>query len=297
MQSLDYFFRSAFRGIRENLFVTILSVVTITVSLLTLSVFFFLYLNLRASAARWGGDVQVVAYLEGSVSADEVNHLSEMISRLPGVSAVKYVSMQDALARFRHDLGGQSGILDGLTYNPLPASFEIHLREGGRNPEQVREVAARVAELSSIEEVQYGEEWLAQYATFLKLLQVVAAVIGAFLLLGSVLIVSNTIRLAVYARREEMEILSLVGASSAFVRTPFLIEGVAQGFLGAVLAVSILYAGYRHLLSRIEDSLLLSVGGFEPIFLPVPALLALLGIGAAVGLFGSALSVRRFGEP
>jgi cell division transport system permease protein len=297
MQSFDYFFRSAFRGIRENLFVTILSVVTITVSLLTLSVFLLLYLNLRASAARWGGHVQVVAYLKGSVSAEEVNHFSEMISRLPGVSAVKYVSMQDALVRFRHDLGGQSGILDGLTYNPLPASFEIQLREGGSNPEQVREVAERVAELSSVEDVQYGEEWLAQYATFLKVLQVAAGVIGAFLLLGSVLIVSNTIRLAVYARREELEILSLVGASSGFVRTPFLIEGVAQGFLGAVLAVSILYAGYHHLLSRIEGSLLLSAGGFEPVFLPVPALLALLGIGAAVGLFGSALSVRRFGEP
>jgi cell division transport system permease protein len=297
MQRFGYFFRSALRGIRENFFVTFLSVITITVSLLTLSAFFFLYLNLRASAARWGGEVQVVSYLTESVSADEANHLSEMISRLPGVSAVKYVSMEDALARFRHDLGGQSGILDGLTYNPLPASFEIQLREGGRNPERVKEVAGRVAELGSIEEVQYGEEWLTQYTAFIKLLELAGVVIGAFLLLGSVLIVSNTIRLAVYARREELEILSLVGASGGFIRIPFLIEGITLGFLGAALAVSILYAGYLHLLSRVEESLLLSVGGFEPIFLPLSALLGLLGIGAAVGLFGSALSVRRFGQP
>jgi cell division transport system permease protein len=215
---------------------------------------------------------------------------------MAGVSAVKYVSQDDALDRFRRDLEGQAGILEGLSKNPLPASFEIQLREGGADSERVASVAEKVGELAGIDEVQYGQEWLSQYATAINLLRIAGVVIGTFLLIGCMLVVANTIKLAVYARREELEILSLVGATKRFIRLPFLIEGMAQGFLGALLAVVILYGGYRILLSRIDASLLLNVGRFELIFLSTPALLSLLGIGTIVGFCGSAISVRRFGR-
>jgi cell division transport system permease protein len=296
MRSLGYYFRRAIQGIRSNLLVTFLSVVTITVSLLTLGTFLLLYTNLRASTAGWGGDAQIVAYLAEGLSMDEVNHLSESISRLAGVSAVKYVSREDALERFRRDLGAQAGVLDGLTTNPLPASLEIQLRDRAADTEQVHTLADQVRTMTGVEDVQYGQEWISQYHAFVRVLRVLGAVVGLFLLGGAVLVVANTIKLAVYARRDELEILSLVGASKPFVRIPFLIEGLVQGVLGAVLAVAILYGAYTFLLPRIRDSLLLSAGGFKMAFLSGELVLALVAVGAAVGLCGSALSVGRFGR-
>ena len=296
MRSLGYYFRRALQGIRTNFLVTSLSVVTIAVSLLTLGTFLLLYINLRASAANWGGDVQVVAYVADGLSMDEVNHLSESISRLAGVSAVKYVSREDALERFRRDLGGQAGILDGLSINPLPASLEIQLRDSAAGTARVRAVADQIQAMPGVGDVQYGQEWITQYGAFLNLLRVLGAVIGFFLLAGAALVVANTIQLAVYARRDEIEILSLVGASKPFVRIPFLIEGLIQGILGAILALGILYAAYALLLPRLHDSLLLSAVGFKIAFLPTQIVLALLAVGAAVGLCGSVLSVGRFGR-
>jgi cell division transport system permease protein len=296
MRSLGYYLRRALQGIRSNLLVTFLSVVTIAVSLLTLGTFLLLYLNLRASTAGWGGDAQIVAYLAEGPSMEEVNHLSESISRLAGVSAVKYVSREDALQRFRRDLGAQAGVLDGLTTNPLPASLEIQLRDRAADTERVRALADRVRTMTGVDDVQYGQEWISQYRAFVNLLRVLGVVIGLFLLGGAVLVVANTIKLAVYARRDELEILSLVGASKPFVRIPLLIEGLVQGVLGAALAVAILYGAYTFLLPRIHDSLLLSAGGFKMVFLSGEWMLALLAVGAAVGLCGSALSVGRFGR-
>jgi cell division transport system permease protein len=230
------------------------------------------------------------------MASDEVNRLSESISRLPEVSAVKHVSREDALGRFRRDLGGQAGILDGLSGNPLPASLEVTLREGGGGPAAVRAVAARVRGIRGVEDVQYGEEWIAQYGAFMNFLRILGTLLGGFLLAGSALVVSNTIRLAVYARREELEILSLVGASKPFVRIPFLIEGILQGILGGALAIAILYGAYRIVEPRLSQSLLLAAGQLNLDFLPLRAILVLLGVGAAVGLIGSALSVGRFGR-
>ncbi|MDP3940437.1 MAG: permease-like cell division protein FtsX [Deltaproteobacteria bacterium] len=297
MHRIAYFLKAALRGLTSNPLVSAISIVTITVSLLTLGTFYLVYLNLRATAASWGGEVQIVTYLAEGLPADEVNRLSDEISRMPGVSAVKYVSRDDALERFRKDLGGQSGILDGLSSNPLPASLDIQIRERSRAAPQVREMAGQIASLRGVDDVQYGQEWLDQYQTAVNFIRIAGAMLGAFLLIGSILVVANTIKLALYSRREELEILSLVGASKSFVRIPFLIEGLAQGVLGAALAGGILYGGYRLLVDRMSESLVLNLGHFDPVFLPLPMILSLLGIGAAVGLFGSALSVRHFGRP
>ncbi len=296
MYLIVYFLKRAIRGMRGNPTVTLLSVITITVSLLTLGTFLLLYQNLREAAVTWGGKMQVVAYLAEGMGPDEVNRLSESISRLPEVSAVKYVSREDALARFRGDLGGQAGILEGLSRNPLPASLEVTLREGSTSPGGVRAFAGKVGGISGVEDVQYGEEWIAQYGAFIDFLRIVGLLLGAFLLAGSVLVVASTIRLAVYARREELEILALVGASKPFVRIPFLIEGILQGVLGGGLAVGILYGAFRTLEPRLSKSFLLAAGNFDLSFLPVGAVLTLVGIGAAVGLIGSLLSVARFGR-
>ncbi len=297
MHRIAYFLKAALRGLSSNPLVSAISIVTITVSLLTLGTFYLVYLNLRATATSWGGEVQIVTYLADGLPADEVNRLSDEISRMPGVSTVKYVSRDDALERFRKDLGGQSGILDGLTSNPLPASLDIQIRERSSAASQVREMAGQIASLRGVDDVQYGQEWLDQYQTVVNFIRVAGAMLGAFLLIGSILVVANTIKLALYSRREELEILSLVGATKGFVRIPFLIEGLAQGVLGAALAGGILYGGYRLLIDRMDESLVFNLGRFDPVFLPLPMILALLGIGAAVGLFGSALSVRHFGRP
>jgi cell division transport system permease protein len=171
----------------------------------------------------------------------------------------------------------------------------VTLREGATGPEVLRAVAAKADAMPGVEDVQYGEEWVAQYGAFMKFLRILGLLLGGFLLAGSALVVANTIRLAVYARREELEILSLVGASKPFVRIPFLIEGILMGVLGGGIALAVLYAAYRALEPRLSTSPAGCGGHFDLSFLP-PG-----GPGAArrqrrVGLLGSALSVGRFGR-
>jgi cell division transport system permease protein len=245
---------------------------------------------------RFGEDIVVSAYLKLGLPEEEQRALAERVRSAPGVESVRLVTQEEAMQRFREGSAGQAFLLEGLDQNPLPASLEITLVPESRSSEGLAILIAALDGLRGIDEFGYGTEWVEGYARAMTLIRGIGIGIGVVLALATLLIVSNTIRLAVYARRDEIEILRLVGAGRSFVSIPFLVEGFIQGSLGGILAVTLLYGFFRILLPGLEGGLEFLLGFAKPEFLGTGGALGLIAAGATLGTLGSGLALVERSE-
>jgi cell division transport system permease protein len=287
--------RRALSGLREYPLLGLATVSTVATVLVLLGAFGGVILNLSSVLDRWGQDVQVSCYLLDSVQDEDIFRLKAELEELEEVAEVIYVSKAEALERFGRSVDGMERILADLDHNPLPASLEVRLHESWQAPEDVKRVAAAL-QRPEFEELDYSREWVERFHTFVSLMRVSAVLLGALLLAGSVFLVSNTIRLAIYARRHELRITRLVGGTRWFARVPFVVEGVFLGLAGGVVAASLLFALHRYALVQLEGMLDVFVGADLLPFLPPRALLGLIAAGAVVGVVGAYTSVMRAGE-
>jgi cell division transport system permease protein len=273
-----------------------ISVVTIGVTLVLVGAFALLLRNMEELLDQFGDDLRVTAYLEADVSDDALRALKDRVLAIPGVEDVEALSPDDALERFRASVGSGSALLDGLDINPLPASLEISLRDDRRSAEGMEAVAKVIEGLAGVESLSSGSDWVEGYLRAVALVRGVGVGLGIILALATLLIVANTIRLGIFARRDELEILSLVGASRPFVQTPFLLEGMLQGAAGGAIALGLLYALFRLVLPGFEFGLELLVGTAPRFFSPGEVLIVV-GGGAGLGLFGSAAALTGGWRP
>jgi cell division transport system permease protein len=292
LHQLVYFVRAAVRGLRSSPVTSGVSIATIAIAVIPLGGLMVITGNMRALLDSYGRERHVTAFLDPQLADAQAEALAKRTSLLAGVARVELITRQEALERFRRRLGG-SALLEALDQNPLPASLEITLRDEGRSAERVRAVTDAVGKLPGVDEVAGGEAWIEGYARALALVRSAGLGLGAVLAFAALLVVANTIRLAVYARRDEIEILALVGASRTFVRTPFLIEGVAQGALGGAIGLALLYATFRLVVPQLGDALELFLGWSQPAFLSPRSMALLVGGGAGFGLVGAAIAVAR----
>ena len=288
---LNYFVRTSLRGLRSSPVTSAAAVATIGVSLVLVGTFALLLWNMEGLLNRFGDALFVTAYLEDGLPVEDRKALVELVATVEGVERVRVVSQREALERFQASVGLGSALLEGLEENPLPASLEITLLAEHRSTEGLRVVVESVDGLPGISELASGQDWVEGYLRAVALVRAVGMGLGLILALATVLIVANTIRLAVLARRDEIEILTLVGASRVFVATPFLIEGLVQGAAGGVAAVAVLLGLFRLVLPGFEFGLEFLLGGVAPRFFSVAEAAALVGGGAGLGLFGSAAAL------
>jgi cell division transport system permease protein len=288
---LSYFFRTSLRGLRSSPVTSAAAVATIGVSLVLVGTFALLLWNMEGLLNRFGDALFVTAYLEDGLPVEDRRALVELVTTVEGVERVRVVSQREALERFQASVGRGSALLEGLAENPLPASLEITLLAERRSTEGLRVVVESVDGLPGISELASGQDWVEGYLRAVALVRAVGMGLGLILALATVLIVANTIRLAVLARRDEIEILTLVGASRVFVATPFMIEGLVQGAAGGVAAVAVLLGLFRLVLPGFEFGLEFLLGGVAPRFFSVAEAAALVGGGAGLGLFGSAAAL------
>ncbi len=291
---LGYFLARAIGNMRQNMAVNLLTIGTITLALLILSLFLLVYVNLEGVVEEWSSRVQVTAYFDRELTAAEQASLQESIRAIPGTDRIEYVAKSQALSRFRARLKGQEALLEGVTAEVLPASFEIRLKRGNRDSDAVQIYAIRLKRVPGIVEVQYGEEWVKRFNTFMNFLRVVGALLGGFLVLAVVFIVSNTIKLTIYARRDELELMGLVGATRFFIKAPFIIEGGLQGAIGALFSLLILAALYLVFLYHAGNFLSFNPADAGLAFLPVGYLVWLFLGGVMLGFVGSVTSLKRF---
>ncbi len=291
---MAYFSARAVTNIRQNLLLGVLTVGTITLALLIIALFLLVFVNLEGVTDVWSKRVQVTAYFDRELTTQEVAAFKARISALNGTGGVTYVSRAEAAQRFRSRLKGQESLLEGVSADVLPSSLEISLQRESRNSEAVAAYVERLKKIPGIGEVQYGDEWVRRFSAFINFMRLAGALLGGFLLLAVIFIVSNTIKLTIYARKDELEVLGLVGATRFFIKAPFLIEGIMHGAMGALLAIAILTACYYGFLHNAGNFLSFNPAEAGMSFLPAGYLAGLLLGGIMLGFMGSLTSLKRF---
>jgi len=287
--ALAYAGGEALAAFRRNGLMSAAAVTTIMVTLLPVGGAVALAANLRLMTTILERQVQVVAYLRDGISPQERDRLTAQVRALPGVRRVEFVGRDQALVRLQDALGERVSLRDVIETNPLPDSLEVALV----NPREARPVADAVRQIGGVEDVAFGAQAVDRLLAVTGLLR--TGGVAAGLLLGGValIIIMNTIRLTIIGRRQEIEIMQLVGASPWYVRSPFMLEGVLQGLVATALAALVLIPGYILLLARARD-----VVPFLPlVHAPdlLPTLVVSLGLGGMlVGMSGSLLALRRF---
>jgi cell division transport system permease protein len=278
--------RSALRGLAASRVTTTIAVLTIAIALLLVGAFALVVGNMHGLIEHFGEELQVTAYLEAGLPQDDQRSLAERVATIEGVERVDWVSEQEAWERFSKSMGGAT-LLEGLDENPLPASLEIRLLPDHRTPAGLAILEESLDGLGGVDELSRGQQWVEGYARATALVRGAAIGLGGVLGVAALLIVANTIRLALYARKDELEILSLVGASRTFIRIPFLLEGTIQGLLGGLLAVALLYVAFQLFVPQMRYGLELILGNTEPRFFGGPGVLRLIISGGALGMLGS----------
>lgn len=287
-----YFVKQAMRSILSNRVVHVIGVGTMVVSLLIFGTFLLLFVNVSTWIQGWGHAMSMSVYLQDDVSESRRDQIAAFIQNLPTAEIERFVSKRRALLDLKRSLGSQAGVLDGLSHNPLPASFEVVFSHTEEQQTDLHAIKQTLEKMDGIAEVQFSEQWLHRFKGLMNIIKLVGFVIGGLLCLGIVFIVTNTIKLTIYSRREEIEILKMVGATDWFVKIPFLLEGAIQGILSGIFALGTLYLGY-FLLST-KKMHLLGLAGLDFTFLPYAYSLSIVLISLVLGLLGCFIAVGRF---
>jgi len=291
LRAAVYFLEEAFTSLWRSRLINTLSVGTIAVSLFVLGAFLTVASNLSAVVTRWSQKVQVTFYTENGLAPHILKSLVDRLGADPAVEKVDTVSREEALERFRRLYRDLRGLADDLGENPFPGSVEVTIRAGHQSPDEIRRLVAAFEDAPGVEEVQYDLLWIQRLATAVRLVRGVGALLGGILVLAGVFTISNVIRLTVYARQDELDIMRLVGATRAYVKGPFVVEGMVQGGLGGLVSVLLLWLAFRVLA---QDALAASdLLGQAALFLPVSLCVAIVAGGMLVGIVGSLVSLGR----
>jgi cell division transport system permease protein len=275
--------REAIRSFGRAPVLSVLSITTIAFALFVVGLVVLVGLNVQAALRDVGERVEVVVYLQRGTPIEAATVAMEDILTFPEVADVGYVSEEEALQRARAQLTEFQDVFDDLQQNPLPASIEVRLRPEYRDAASVDAVASRLRGFRFAEDVRYGRDWIAKLDRLRSIAAAVSLLISLAFAAASIIIIGTTIRLTVMQRSQEIAIMRLVGATSGFIRFPFLLEGAFKGALGGLLAVGLSFAAF------VVVNRLVLQGRF---FTPVEAL-GFVAAGLLLGLLSSAMSVGR----
>ncbi len=288
----SYYFRQAARNMTQNRLVHALCMGTMVISMLILGGFCLVFVNVSAWIQGWDETWSMSIYLRDDVTGDQRDALASYLNHLPSAEIKRFISKDAALREFKRILGPQASLLDGLEANPLPASFEVAFKKEATKSEDFYLVKNEIERMAGVEEVQYSEEWLGRFESFIHMARVLGFVAGGLLCVGVLFIISNTIKLTIYSRREEIEVMKMVGATDWFIRMPFLVEGLLQGMISGALSIAVLFLFYYGL--TIKKAQWFGFAGLGVDFLPLEYTLYIVILCMMLGLFGSFVAIGRF---
>ncbi len=293
MKALTYFFNEAIASLWRGRRSAILSIVTIAAAMSVLGGFLLAITNFERLLSRWAAGAELSVYLRDGISPDDQAAIDRMLTESPSVTGREYVSKEDALARFRRDFPDLATAAQGLPENPFPASFEVRLRSESAADRTADRLAERLAKAEGVADVRFDRQWIDRLMKMIGVVKAVGLALGAVLLVAAGLTVASVVRLALHARRDEIEILELVGAPLPYIRGPFVMEGILQGGLGALIALLLL----RVVFAVVEVRYLRRATGLVDVslvqFLPLLHVVLLLAGGMALGCVGGFVAFRR----
>ena len=278
-----YALREALAGFRRAPVLTGLSAAMVALALYVIGIFGLASYNLQLALSSLEERVEVVVYLRDDTRQSEIDLAQTELAGLSQVMAVRYVSKREALARARRDLPEFGELFDGAGVNPLPQSLELELQPSARNQAMVEQVSEFARAYPFVEDVEYGREWVDKLFTLRRIGAATTAALGAAFFTVAALIIGTALRIAVFARRDEIYIMKLVGARNGFIHRPFLIEGALAGLFGGLVAWLLTYATYRAVLANL----------FEVAWLPGVWVGGGILVGAVFGSVASSLAIRK----
>ena len=248
------YYHRAVQDIRDNGFLSSVTIITIALSVLIVSAFALFFTNAGNVMDYWEKGVKIMAYLKPGTSQKNLHDIKRNIQKIYGVQNVNFISKEEAFKKLKKQMKRQSSILMDLNENPLPDAFEICMIPSSQRSEKVEEVAKKIESMSSIDDIEYGQKWLKRFTNIFDLFRLAGYTMGGIFFIAAVFIMTNTIRLAIYMRREEIEIMRLVGASGNFIKCPFYIESIIQGTLGGMGGIAALFITFTLISSNVENS-------------------------------------------
>lgn len=288
--SLGYFWKETFYSLFRNKFMAVASVLTVTLSMFILGVFLCAVLNINHMATYLENQVEMTVYLKDGLNTEQVMAVGKKLKALPDLKEIKFTNKDQAMAEFKQRLGDQQGILDAINGNPLPSSYSTSFA----TPVSLKNAVSIVTQYPEVDSVQYGQDIIEQLYKVAQVIRIGGIILIVFLAGAELFIISNTIRLTVFARRREIQIMKYVGATNGFIRWPFIFEGMIIGFIGSGLSAFILWEGYKVVLMEMAQAGL--------VFIPMIPLwpfigymtVMLLAAGIIIGILGSTISLRKY---
>ena len=293
--ALRHSIREAWDGLWRNPALSLLSAASIGISLYVLGLFLLLAFNLNRFVEALGRETQVQVYLREDAAPADLRGLRAEFATDPAIAVVRFVAKEDARLRFQRDFPSLRDLPDRVGGNPFPSSFELQIRDAFRDPGSLDRIARSYEKAPGVEEVRYDRGWTERLVGIVALVRRGGYGLGILLAFAALVTVGAVVQLTVLARREEIEIMKLVGATAAFIRGPFLLAAAVQGLVGGTIAVGGLYLTHR----LVEQAEVFRTNPFMSLvagrFLPAEAAAALAAGGAALGILAAILSLRRAG--
>jgi cell division transport system permease protein len=274
----------------DNRFLNGVAILTVALSVLIAGAFSLIWTNvsdwMRASESR----IRIRVYLKDGTTEKLREETQYRIQSMEGILNVSFIPRAQALETLRTQLQHQASLLDGLPENPLPDSLDVDIQTGRVN--QVGSIAEEIANLPVIDSVEYGQQWISRFTGLLNLFRFTGVILGGIFFIASGLIIANTARLVLYSRKEEVEIMRLVGATDSFITAPFYIQSLIQSGCGCAIGLSVIYAAYAYMDARLAAEL---TSGFWHIrFVSIESIAVIIGCSIGIGWIGCFLSMKQF---
>ncbi len=284
--------RQVGRNLRQTWSSQLMTLLTVTLSVLIFSFFYLVYTNMLKWGDRLGDDLSLIVYLEEEPGPELREQLIKKITTFDEVEKISFITRAQAYQRFAEQLGQNQDVLNDLPKDFLPPSIEVIPLKNLRSLNQVKLFSAYLEKLPGTVKVQYGHEWIEKFYYFTKLLSIVMLLSGTLLILTTIFMVAYTIRLTILGRKDELELLKLVGATNNYIRVPFLLEGLLQGILGSTFGIISLYILFNWIKLRFSDPGYLTM--FEFSFFPLTVSITIVGISILLCTFGSFSTMQKF---
>lgn len=290
--TFTYFIKEALKSLKRNFMMSLGAIIIITSNLFFLGVFAISFIILANSIGDFGDKLKINVYLQKDLSKDVINEIYYSIFYWPQIENIKYISKDQAKEELKKILGDTGDIiLPLIKKNPLPDSFEIKVKD----IHFIKSVVQKLKAIKGVEDVEYGGEIVEKVEKLDYLLKRWGVIVFLILIFSSIMVISSTTQLTVYARRDEIEIMKLVGATNWFIRWPIMFEGIIEGFIAALISVFMTYKIYTTIIVKIQELLpfLSFTGNIQEL---ISVFVLLLGVGIVIGAFGSLFSTMRFLE-
>jgi cell division transport system permease protein len=285
-------YKRAIQDILDHRFLSAVTIITIAISILIVSAFGLFFVNANEIINSWKKGIKIMAYLKPDIPDSKIPELKRKLQRMDGIQDARFISKNEAFQQLKKQMRRQSSLFENLNKNPLPDAFEIRLKASFQNQEKVEMLASKLESFSQVDEVEYGQRWLGKFTSFFNLFRFTGYTMGGLFFMASLLIVANTIRLVLYSRQDEVEIMRLVGATDSFIKAPFYIEALIQGAFGGIIGLAALFVSFTLISLSMERGL--SPALFTIRFLSLGALCGILLGGTFAGWIGCYLSLKQF---